>query len=83
METESGRLGVLKNGEEIYGIDNVSKEDLESAICNASKLTSLRIGDYIAVELAPMEAVASRDEVQAQLKVIHDNEPLFDFKIQF
>jgi hypothetical protein len=83
LEVFSGRFGVLKNGEDIYGIDNISKEDLESAICSASKVTSLRIGDYVAVELAPMKALTSRDEVQAQLKAILDDGVLFDIKIQF
>ena len=83
LESEAERFEVLKNGEVIFGGSMLSKEDLENAICNASELTSLRIGDFVAVELAPLQSLVSRNEVQAQLKAVFNENSLFDLKIQF
>ena len=83
LDGQSDRLEVLKNGTAIHECSNLSKEELESAICVASRLTSLRIGDFVAVELAPMQILSSRDEVQAQLKATYGENSLIDLKIQF
>lgn len=83
LEGETDRLEVLKNEEPLYVSLNPSKKELESAICSASKVTSLRIGDYVAVELAPIQKLVSRSEEQAQLKAVSGDAVLLDLKIQF
>ena len=53
------------------------------ALCSASRLTSLRIGDYIAVELAPQEILATREEGTASVKGTFCENDIFDFKMIF
>lgn len=83
LEGETERFEIHKNGESIYADNILSKENLESAICSASKLTSLRIGDFVAVELAPMQTLTSKDEARTQLKAAYGSNVIFDLKIQF
>ena len=56
---------------------------LEEAICNASQLTSLRIGDFVAVELAPLEILAGRDEAKVTVKGNFCGNDIFDFNVIF
>lgn len=83
LEGEDNVFEVLKNGESILTDRHLSKDMLEETVCRASALTSLRIGDFVAVELAPMQKLASRDEEKAQLKVSYCGTDLFDLKILF
>jgi len=53
------------------------------ALCSASRLTSLRIGDYIAVELAPQEILATREEGTASVKGTFCENDIFDFNVIF
>ena len=56
---------------------------LEDAICNASRLTSLRIGDFVAVEQTPLQSLAAREESEVSVKGIFCDNDIFDFKIIF
>lgn len=56
---------------------------LEDAICNASRLTSLRIGDFVAAELTPLQSLAAREESEVSVKGIFCDNDIFDFKIIF
>ncbi len=56
---------------------------LEETICKASSLTSLRIGDYAAVELSAPQKLVSRAEDGAGVKSTFCENDLFDFKIIF
>ena len=56
---------------------------LEDAICNASRLTSLRIGDFVAVEQTPLQSLATREESEVSVKGIFCDNDIFDFKIIF
>ena len=73
---------VTKNG-------NLSAEQgewrhlLEDAICNASRLTSLRIGDFVAAELTPPQSLATREESEVSVKGTFCDNDIFDFKIIF
>ena len=60
-----------------------SKALLEEAICKASQLTSLRIGDYIAVELEAAKTLASRETGDIAVKGVFCENEIFDFKIIF
>ena len=56
---------------------------IEDGICTSSKLTSLRIGDYVAVELTPLMALASAAEAETLMQGIFDGKAIFDFKVIF
>lgn len=93
METEGNRLDVVKNEETIFSLETPVAGSLqdsasliqaaEAAICKASQLTSLRIGDYVAVELAPASALAEKTEGSLSLKATFCENEIFNFKIIF
>ena len=80
---------VLENGENTFELykeeDKVYaascgedlKKRLEEAICKASKMTSLRIGDYVALELEKPQMLSSTEAGSTQIKVrFCDNETI-------
>lgn len=83
LEGEDNALEVCLNGSSIWNEKILSKDKLEDTVCMASALTSLRIGDFVAVELAPVQKLVSRDEGNAPLKVSYCGNDLFDLKIIF
>ena len=60
-----------------------AKDLLEEAICNASQLTSLRIGDFVAVELKELQKLASREEGNIAVKGEFCEKEIFIFNIVF
>jgi hypothetical protein len=60
-----------------------AKDLLEEAICNASQLTSLRIGDFVAVELAAPAELAKRENGEVTIKGTFCENEIFGFKIIF
>lgn len=54
---------------------------LEEALCNASQLTSVRIGDFVAVELAPIAALAAQGDKEVAIKGTFCDNEIFNFKI--
>ena len=56
---------------------------LEEAICKASLLTSLRIGDYVAVELAPVSVLADKSAGEVAVHGTFCENEIFGFKIIF
>ena len=93
METEGNRFEVMKNDESLFGLETPEAGCLqdgstllqvaEAAICKASQLTSLRIGDYVAVELAPATLLAEKPEGSLSLKATFCENEIFNFKIIF
>ena len=88
MENEDNVFEAIKNGEAVFSSRHIAcketlKETVEDAICNASRLTTLRIGDFVAVELAEASLLASRKEAETTLKAIYCENELFDIKIIF
>ena len=63
-------------------LDN-AKFQLEDAICKASQLTSLRIGDYVAVEIAPLASLADKSVGEVNIKGTFCDNDIFGFKIIF
>ena len=65
-KTTLGRQGnefrLCKNGTVIFSYDRGSASVLDKAVSEASALTYLRIGDMVAVELAPTRHLMSRDD---------------------
>ena len=60
-----------------------AKELLEEAICNASQLTSLRIGDFVAVEMKELGKLASREDGTVAVKGEFCEKEIFSFNIIF
>ena len=56
---------------------------LEDTICKASALTSLRTGDFVAVELGPMTGLSARDSGDIAVKGSFCDNEAFSFKIKF
>lgn len=54
---------------------------LEDALCKSSQLTSLRIGDFIAVELAPVAPLASRGDKEVSVRGTFCENEIFNFRM--
>lgn len=84
MEQEDNVYKVWKDGEEIYSVTTAGLlEKVEEVVCAASGFTSLRIGDYVAVELAPLAELTSGGEGSTAFKASFCGNHLFDLKILF
>ena len=62
---------------------NGAKGRLEDALCKASQLTSLRIGDYVAVELAPLAILTDKKDGDVAVQGTFCGNEIFGFKIIF
>ncbi len=85
LENEGNTYEVYKNNESIFNIVGGSglKAEIEAAICKASQMTSLRIGDFVAVELAPVVPLASRTDGNASLKATFCENELYNIQLIF
>lgn len=82
MEGEENEYIVRRNGKEIFRTRTSSvRQHLEEAIATASRLTSLRIGDYVAVELDTLKFMASSADGETSLKATFCNNDIYDLKI--
>lgn len=83
METEGNSFEVLKNGNPIFSCESGSLAAIEEAICKASQLTSLRIGDFVAIELAPASSLAIKSEGSLSFKATFCENDIFNYRIIF
>lgn len=83
MENEENEFIVNKNGETLFSCNASGVKSIEDAICQATQFTSLRIGDLIAVELAPLQPLATREEGTAELNAVFCENDIFRFRIIF
>lgn len=85
MENDRNMFTVERNGEAIFTSLAGEKvvEAVENAICRASMMTSLRIGDFVAVELKGQEALASKEECKADIRTIFCENSTIETKIIF
>ena len=87
LETEGNKFEVVNNEESVFSLetpaDNSLLQAAEAAICKASQLTSLRIGDYVAVELAPASVLAEKTKGSLSFKATFCENEIFNFKIIF
>ena len=60
-----------------------AKDLLEESICNASQLTSLRIGDFVAVEMRELKKLASKEDGTVAVKGEFCEKEIFCFNIIF
>lgn len=82
IENEENRYDVTLDDRNIFNC-RCDKGIIEEAICRASVPTSLRIGDYVAAELAPTALLAVRGESTAVIKGVFCENTVFEFKIIF
>ena len=73
---------VTKNGNQTTELGEW-RHLLEDAICNASRLTSLRIGDFVAVEMDNIQVLASKEKGQTVLEGRFNEETTLCFKLIF
>ena len=83
---------VLEDGEKVFDINTGKDEQisivleqaktlLEDAICSSSELISLRIGDFVAVELEPARLLAGRADGEVSMKGTFCENEIFGFKV--
>ena len=85
FEAEGNTLEICKNDEVIFSLETPANllQAAEEAICKASQLTSLRIGDYVAVELAPASVLAEKTEGSLSFKATFCENDIFNIKMIF
>lgn len=84
MGQEDNVFKVFIGEEEVFKFDTVTvQEQIEDTLCKASALTSLRIGDFVAVELAPVSVLTIRHDGETSFRSSFCDNPLFDMKIIF
>ena len=74
---------VTRNSESITTERSEWRDLLCKALCTASQLTSLRTGDYVAVEIAPQTTLASREDGTVPVKGTFCEKEIFNFRIIF
>ena len=85
METEGNKVEMFKNDSSIYSevTSAALLHKVEEAICKASQLTSLRIGDFVAVELTPTSSLAIKSEGSLSFKATFCENEIFNYRIIF
>ena len=85
METEGNKVEMFKNENSIYSevTSAALLQKVEESICKASQLTSLRIGDFVAVELAPASSLAIKSEGSLSFKATFCENEIFNYRIIF
>ena len=81
--TVSTKVAGTGSNAEASVILSEAKDLLEETLCKASELTSLRIGDFVAVELAAPAALARREDGEVAVKGTFCEKETIDFKIIF
>ena len=77
-----GEYKVSLGGEEVFSAA-ADAALLEDALCKASQMTSVRIGDYVAVELDGIKPLAYRSNGDAEIRATLSEKNLYGFKIIF
>lgn len=83
LETEGNKAEFFKNEESVFCCESGSLAAIEEAICKASQLTSLRIGDFVAVELAQLTCLAEKTEGSLSFKATFCENEIFNYRIIF
>ena len=85
MESEANGFVVSVEGETIFSTQTEKdiRNILEESICLASQMTSLRIGDFVAVELAAVAPIASRKDNAKTFRTEFCENKTYDIKIVF
>lgn len=79
---EGKEYSVTVNGETVFtGV--ADRALIEETICMASGTTSLRIGDFVAVEMGPVRPLASKKDQEARIEGRLNGEATYGFKLIF
>ncbi len=79
LDFEDKEFSIYLNDKLIYKTKEGSHEIIEAGIEQATKLTSIRIGDYLAIEMAPPTKLEAQGE--ANIKAIFNEDEIINFKI--
>lgn len=82
LENEDNVFSVTTGEDSFAAIPAGYADLLKKAICGSSRLTSLRIGDFVAVETAHMQTIPAGGETTS-VKGTFCGNYIFDFKIIF
>ena len=82
MDNEEAVFEVFRNGERLFS-GKALRNLIEETVCKASKLTSLRIGDFVAVELSDQQEIAVRSKEEVRLNATFCEKDLFDLRLIF
>ena len=84
LENERNIYTVKRNSEDIFSQTGTGLTELiEDTLCKASMLTTLRIGDIVAIELKEVTQLAERSEREITLQAAYCGNELFNNKIIF
>lgn len=84
LENERNIYTVKRNSEDIFSQTGTGLTELiEDTLCKASMLTTLRIGDIVAIELKEVTQLAERSEGEITLQAAYCGNELFNNKIIF
>ena len=82
LDDNSTGHSISLNGEKVF-CSIPERSLIEDALCRASQLTSLRIGDFVAVELGSLKALERKDGTDIAVKGEFGGRCLYDFKVIF
>lgn len=85
LESPDNVFEIKKDGKTIFSAkaSDIESGRLEKALSDASEKVSLRIGDYLAVEIAPLSLLATKEEKEITLSGSWCGNPLFEFPVIF
>lgn len=84
LEAEDNSFELKKNGKEIFGVNcSGIKEAVENAIVKCSGHSSLRIGDFVAVELDDLRDLLLKDEGDCSLEGSFCENKNIDIRINY
>ena len=81
--TVSTKVAGTDSNAEASVILSEAKDLLEEALCKASELTSLRIGDFVAVELKEQQKLANKEDGTTAIRGEFCEKEIFSFSIIF
>ena len=81
--TVSTKVAGTGSNAEASVILSEAKDLLEEALCKASELTSLRIGDFVAVELKEQQKLANKEDGTTAIRGEFCEKEIFSFSIIF
>lgn len=84
LSDEENRFIICKDGKEIFSCNTESvKERLEQAIVSTSAHTSVRIGDFVALELAPIQDLLLPGEEKCSITAKYCENETIDMNLNF
>lgn len=78
---EENFFSLCKNGTEIFSTNAETLSQIESVIAQATEKIYIRIGDLVAIELAPRKPLCSREEGRCHVNGTYCGNFLLDFNV--